>query len=67
LNYEPLFLTLHKILAEKSPTDLSSCKSRCIAHELYFIGDCDAGNAFAHLTVKILAGRSDENKIQLGD
>jgi 5-carboxymethyl-2-hydroxymuconate isomerase len=67
LNFEPLFLTLHKILEEKLPTDISSCKSRCISQEFFFIGDCHVKNAFAHLTIKILAGRSDENKNRLGN
>lgn len=66
LNHEPLFLTLHKLLAEKLPTDIASCKSRCIPHDLFYVGDCEVKNAFAHLTIKILQGRSDENKSQIG-
>ena len=67
LDFEPFFVTLHKLLEEKLPTDISSCKSRCIARELFFIGDCHIKNAFAHLTIKILAGRTDENKNKLGN
>ncbi|MDP3705249.1 MAG: 5-carboxymethyl-2-hydroxymuconate Delta-isomerase [Legionellaceae bacterium] len=67
LDFEPLFVTLHKLLEEKLPTDISSCKSRCIPQEVFFIGDCHVKNAFAHLTLKILAGRTDENKNQLGN
>ncbi len=66
LDFKPLFLTLHKFLQEKLPTDISSCKSRCIPRKLFFIGECEAKNAFAHLTIKILAGRSDKHKHQLG-
>jgi 5-carboxymethyl-2-hydroxymuconate isomerase len=66
LDFESLFLRLHQLLAEKLPTDISSCKTRCIAQESFFIGDCHIKNAFAHLTIKILAGRTDDNKNQLG-
>lgn len=67
LNFEPLVLMLHKILENKLPTDISSCKTRILAHESFFIGNGNAENAFVHLTIKILAGRSDENKNQLGN
>lgn len=67
LTVESLFLTLHKILEKKLPTEISSCKSRCIVHELFFIGEGHSKNAFAHLTIKILTGRTDENKKQLGN
>jgi 5-carboxymethyl-2-hydroxymuconate isomerase len=67
LNFEPLFVTLHQLLEKQLPTELSSCKSRCIPQELFFIGDCKIQNAFAHLTIKILAGRTDENKNLIGN
>ena len=53
---------IHLLLAEELPTDLSSCKSRCIAHDLYYVGDGSKNNAFIHLTIKVLSGRSDEKK-----
>lgn len=61
-----LFAKLHHVLAEKLPTQLSSCRSRCIIHPLFFIGDQNEKNAFVHLTLKILPGRDDAKKKSIG-
>lgn len=66
-DFNSLFQQLHQLLAEKLPTDLANCKSRCIPHALFFIGDQNENNAFLHLTLKILPGRSDSLKRQLGE
>ena len=66
INFKPLFLNLHQMLAEQLPTYIASCKSRCIAHEVFFLGNCTDENTFVHLTIKILSGRSDQNKNQIG-
>ncbi|MDP3269065.1 MAG: hypothetical protein Q8M40_08450 [Legionella sp.] len=63
----PLFSALHDLLVTKLPTQLTHCKSRCISYPLYFIGDQNDKNAFVHLTVKILAGRSDLIKSEVID
>lgn len=66
-NFNQLFDKLHHLLEKELPTQLSSCKSRCMAHSLFFIGDQDENNAFVHLTIKILAGRADAKKSQIGE
>ncbi len=66
-NFNQLFDELHGLLAEELPTQLSSCKSRCFAHPLFFIGDQSEHNAFVHLTIKILPGRTDSKKKKLGE
>ena len=48
------------LLTEKLPTQLSSCKSRYIKHEVYVVGDDSINNAFVHLGVKVLSGRSPQ-------
>ena len=48
------------LLTEKLPTQLSSCKSRYIKHEVYVVGNNDTNNAFVHLDVKVLSGRSPQ-------
>lgn len=48
------------LLAEKLPTQLSSCKSRYIKHEVFIVGDNNVSNAFIHLGVKVLSGRSPQ-------
>ena len=57
-NLSPLLVEIHSILTEMLPTQLSGCKSRIIRDEDYVIGNNDPQNAFVHLTVKVLKGRS---------
>jgi len=66
LNVRELFTQLHQLLARELPTQLSSCKSRCIVSPVYHIGDGHQHNAFVHLTIKIMAGRTDAKKKQVG-
>lgn len=61
-----LFDQLHQMIAEKLPTQLSNCRSRCIVHPLFYIGDQSAVNAFVHLTLKMLPGRDDMKKKSIG-
>ncbi|MDP1602359.1 MAG: 5-carboxymethyl-2-hydroxymuconate Delta-isomerase [Legionella sp.] len=67
LNCSAFFQQAHLLLAKELPTQLSSCKSRCIVHEAFYVGDGSEQNAFAHLTIKILAGRTDEKKNYIGN
>lgn len=67
LHVSSLFAEIHLILEKQLPTQLSSCKSRCVVHNLFYLGDGDKANAFLHLTVKVLAGRTNEVKNQLGE
>lgn len=48
------------LLVEKLPTQLTSCKSRLILHDVFILGDNQERNAFVHLSVKLLKGRSAE-------
>ncbi|PWY55051.1 hypothetical protein DGG96_13980 [Legionella qingyii] len=61
-----LFDKLHQMLAEKLPTQLSNCRSRCVVHPLFYIGDQSPANAFVHLTLKMLPGRDDAKKKSIG-
>ncbi|MEN9946630.1 MAG: hypothetical protein RLZZ293_1016 [Pseudomonadota bacterium] len=49
-----------ELLTQQLPTQLASCKSRCVLHDLFVVGDANPKNAFVHLEVKVLAGRSQE-------
>ncbi|WED42565.1 5-carboxymethyl-2-hydroxymuconate Delta-isomerase [Legionella cardiaca] len=53
------FAQCHAILASALPTNLASCKSRAICHDIYYIGNGHVANAFIHLDIKIMTGRSD--------
>lgn len=59
-DHKSLFLLLHNILAETLPTKISSCKSRAVVCQNYFLGDGNANNGFVHLSVGVLKGRSEE-------
>ncbi|MCX7090425.1 MAG: 5-carboxymethyl-2-hydroxymuconate Delta-isomerase [Legionellales bacterium] len=67
LNVNPFFDKLHQILEAELPTQLSSCKSRCVINDIFYVGNGHPNNAYVHLTIKILPGRSDKNKEQLGE
>jgi 5-carboxymethyl-2-hydroxymuconate isomerase len=54
----------HIILSGCLPTTIESCKSRAIERNIYCVGDGQAKNAFVHLGVKILPGRSVEVKTE---
>lgn len=49
-----------EVLVSDLPTQLASCKSRVSMHDVYVLGDGNIKNAFFHLMVKVLKGRSQE-------
>lgn len=61
-----LFDNIHQLLANELPTELSTCKSRAVVCDNYWLGDGDINNAFAHLNIKVMSGRSVEKKTYLG-
>lgn len=61
-----LFSDIHQLLTRELPTQLANCKSRCIVRDHYFLADGQANQAFAHLHIRIMPGRSDEKKTFLG-
>jgi 5-carboxymethyl-2-hydroxymuconate isomerase len=64
--FNELFAQLHRVLAEVGGIPLANCKSRAIRLDDYFVGGGGARQAFVHLTIRFLAGRSTELKRQLG-
>ena len=59
-DFKKLLLTIHHILSENLPTDLSNCKSRVIRCEDVVMGNGDNSQAFVHVTISVLKGRSAE-------
>ncbi|WP_158649255.1 hypothetical protein [Aquella oligotrophica] len=49
-----------QMLVENLPTSLESCKSRVVRHQDYLLGNGEVKNAFIHLEVRVLKGRSEE-------
>lgn len=60
-----LFESIHHLLARELPTQLSSCKSRSYDSDSYRVGDGQANNAFAHLGIKVMPGRTEERKAHI--
>lgn len=60
--FTDLLLSIHHILTKHLPTELRSCKSRVIRHQDYLIADGNANNAFVHLSINIMKGRTVELK-----
>ncbi len=59
-NLSSLLIDIHTLLTQMLPTQLPGCKSRTIRTDDYVIGNNDPQNAFVHVTVKVLKGRSKE-------
>lgn len=56
------FAEAHQYLTKSLPTDLKSCKSRLLRHDMFYLGDGSVHNAFMHLGLNMLSGRSEEKK-----
>ncbi len=54
-----LLTEIHHILTEDLPTQLESCKTRVIHHQNFLIGNGDSNNAFIHIAIEVLQGRSE--------
>lgn len=61
-----LFSECHQLLTNQLPTEMKSCKSRAIKCANYYVGDGNARNAFVHLTLKIMPGRTKERLQAVG-
>ena len=59
-DFSALFKECHALLANRLPTQITSCKSRAIKCENYHVGMGDIHNGFIHVTLKIMPGRTLE-------
>lgn len=57
-HYSALMLEIHQLLAQMLPTKLESCMSRIVQHRDTVIGNNHPMNAFIHLEIRLLKGRS---------
>ena len=62
-----LFQDLHRILAEVGGISMGNCKARALALDRWYVGDGRSGQAFVHLEVRMLEGRAETLKRQLGE
>ena len=60
-----LAAAVHAHLADIARAELKSCKTRLVEQET-FIGDGSSQNAMVHVDIRLMPGRSDEQKQWLG-
>lgn len=63
---KPFLLDIHHFLVDTIKTDILTCRSLILPYNNYVIANGDDSNAFVQLTVKILPGRPEELKQQVG-
>ena len=66
INAKQFFHVLHHLLVKEAEINISNIKSRIVVHDQYYVGDGSDNNAFVHLTVAVLKGRSSEIKQNMG-
>lgn len=62
-----LFAELHRTISELTGVAIVNFKSRAMACERFLVGDGSRAHGFAHLDVRLLRGRSIEQKRQIAD
>lgn len=67
IDFPDLFSKLHGILVDPGGIKIDNCKSRAIRLENYYIGRGEISNAFVHLDVQFLEGRSILLKKEIGN
>ena len=58
---------MHDIVVEIAGADLGSCKTRLVPLDDHVIGDGAADEAMIHVDLRILTGRTDDQKTRLGE
>lgn len=66
IDADQLFSKLHQILVDVGGISIHNCKSRAVCLDTYYIGKGDAQEAFMHLDIRFLEGRSLELKQRIG-
>lgn len=64
---KPFLLQAHKSLVAIIQTDLPTCRSTITKHQDYVVGDGAPENAFIQFSVRMLPGRSEATKQELGN
>ena len=59
-NLVNLLKECNQLLAENLPTALGNCKSRAVERSIYCVGEGSPNNAFLHVQLKIMPGRTEE-------
>ncbi|KES07346.1 isomerase [Streptomyces toyocaensis] len=65
VDWEGLATALHTLVVEKADARPEACKTQVVRGEDVAVGADTDGHALVHVTIGLLAGRSDETKAQL--
>jgi len=57
---------IHLRLGEHADAALANCKTRLVRHDAFLVSDGDPAGAFIHVDLRILPGRSAQQKQSLG-
>ena len=66
-DFDFLFSKVHQIINNIAGIKIENCKSRAIKLDKYYTGDGTNSRGFIHLEVKILEGRNNEIKSEIGN
>jgi 5-carboxymethyl-2-hydroxymuconate isomerase len=58
--FDKLFSRLHQAMAHSAGVPVEACKSRATARSTFRVGEGRPGQAFVHLEIGLLTGRSPE-------
>ncbi|MCF8367726.1 MAG: hypothetical protein K9G76_01695 [Bacteroidales bacterium] len=64
---EEIFPQIHQLLNELAGIPIGNCKSRLVKLDEYFVSEGEINQAFAHLEIALLEGRSKEIKQKIGN
>ena len=67
IDFNSLFNDIHQILHNRAGIRLQNCKSRARVADDYFIGDGEGNNAFVHLQIRFIKGRTPAIKQTVGE
>lgn len=66
-DWRALALEIHRLCVDVVGATLSACKTRIVGCDDLIIADGDPGQAMVHCDLRILTGRSQEQKTALGE
>ncbi|MBC8496371.1 MAG: 5-carboxymethyl-2-hydroxymuconate Delta-isomerase [Chloroflexi bacterium] len=64
---QALFSKVHHVLEEVGGIRIENCKSRTIRLDDYYIANGETANAFLHLEIRFIEGRTPERKAEIGE
>ncbi|MFD5401606.1 5-carboxymethyl-2-hydroxymuconate Delta-isomerase [Streptomyces griseorubiginosus] len=67
VHWEDFALALHPVVVETADAKLEACKTRVLRTENEAVGGESENHAIVHVTLALLAGRSEETKAKLAE